>query len=67
MLTITLCSSANFYRQVVKVRSELEALGFRVIIPQIAEVMQQSGDYEVSHYKTWYGDASDYHKKTKLM
>lgn len=29
--------------------------------------MKQSGDYDVSHYKTWFGDASDYHKKTALM
>jgi hypothetical protein len=29
--------------------------------------MKQSGDYDVSHYKTWFGDANDYPKKTALM
>jgi len=33
----------------------------------MAERMKKANDFDVSHYKTWYGDENDYHKKTKLM
>ena len=67
MPIITICSSASFYKQVIGVQAELHALGFKVIIPATAEKMKASGDYDVDHYKTWFGDADDYHKKTALM
>jgi hypothetical protein len=67
MKTITICSSASFYEQAMKVKADLEELGYRVIVPAMAERMQASGDYDVSHYKTWFGDKNDYHKKTALM
>jgi len=64
---ITVCSSANFYRQAVDVQKALSKLGYSVLIPATAERMKASGDFDVSHYKTWFGDANDYHKKTALM
>ena len=64
---ITVCSSANFYREVVEIQEKLEKEGFSVIIPVTAEKMKKSGDFNVDHYKTWFGDANDYHKKTALM
>lgn len=67
MKTITVCSSANFYRQVVELQSTLEELGYKVLIPHNAQMMKDSGDYEVSHYKTWYGNADDYDKKADCM
>jgi hypothetical protein len=67
MPIITICSSANFYRQVVVAQAELEALGYQAIIPATAEKMKESGDYDVSHYRTWLANAQDYHKKTALM
>jgi hypothetical protein len=67
MKIITICSSANFYKQVVVVQEELEKLGYTVLIPATAIKMKQSGDFNVEHYKTWFGDANDYHKKTALM
>jgi len=33
----------------------------------MATMMKESGDFDVSHYKTWYADAGDYHKKAELM
>lgn len=66
-ITITICSSAAFYRQAVAVQAELEKLGFAAVIPANAEEMKRSGDYEVSHYKTWFNDANDYHKKAAFM
>lgn len=67
MKTITICSSANFYRKAVDVQAELEKVGYTVLVPATAEKMKQSNDFDVSHYKTWFGDANDYHKKTALM
>ena len=67
MKTITICSSANFYKEVVAIKSQLQAMGYEVLIPATALKMEASGDYDVAHYKTWFGDANDYHKKTALM
>lgn len=64
---ITICSSASFYRQAVGIKKELEALGMEVLVPRIALEMQRTGDYDVSHYKTWFEDEDDYHKKAELM
>lgn len=62
-----ICSSANFYRQAVKIQTELEALKYKILIPETAQRMKDSDDFDVSHYKTWFGDANDYHKKTVLI
>jgi hypothetical protein len=67
MTTITICSSASFYRQAVEIKDQLEKENFTVLVPDVAEKMRQSGDFEVSHYKTWFADANDYHKKAELM
>ncbi len=67
MKIIAVCSSANFYAQVVKIQAKLQKAGYKALIPLTAEKMKKSGDYDVAHYKTWYGDANDYHKKTALM
>lgn len=64
---ITICSSVQFYRQVVKVQDILSQLGCQVIVPAVATRMKESGDFDVSHYKTWFADDRDYHKKAKLM
>ena len=67
MPTIVVCSSANFYRQAVEIEATLRAQGLEVVLPITAEKMKQSGDFDVSHYKTWFGDAKDYHKKATLI
>jgi hypothetical protein len=64
---ITICSSANFYEQAGTIQEQLQNLGLEVIIPAMATKMKETGDYEVSHYKTWYADPGDYHKKAALM
>jgi len=64
---ITICSSCNFYRQANDVKEQLEQLGVDVIVPVLATEMKKTGDYEVSHYKTWFADAEDYSKKAELM
>ena len=64
---ITICSSANFYRQAVDVQGQLIGQGLEAIVPNIATKMKETGDYEVSNYKTWFADAADYYKKAELM
>ncbi len=65
-MVITICSSVNFYKQAVEVQAELEKTRhFKVVLPATAEIMKQSRDYEVSHYKPWF-KSGDYNKKTKL-
>ncbi|HCB35691.1 MAG: hypothetical protein A2W52_00900 [Candidatus Taylorbacteria bacterium RIFCSPHIGHO2_02_49_25] len=65
--TITICSSASFYRQVLEAEEKLRSAGFNVLIPDTARRMQQSGNFEVSAYKTWYSNDSHWGKKTELM
>ena len=64
---ITICSSCDFYRKVNDIKEILEPLGFEVLIPDVAAEMKRTGDYEVSHYKTWFADPNDYPKKAKLI
>ncbi len=65
--TITICSSASFYKQVLQVEKKLTSLGFNVVVPAVARIMEKNGIFEVEHYKTWYKNKNDYHKKTKLV
>jgi len=64
---ITICSSAAFYKQAVAVQEQLQKLGVTTVLPYTAEKMKQSNDFDVSHYKTWYENENDYHKKAALM
>lgn len=64
---ITICSSASFYKQAVDIEAQLTERGYHVLLPITAVRMKASGDFEVSHVKTWYADANDYHKKAALM
>lgn len=64
---VVICSSASFYKKVNDLAGDLGALGFTVIVPHNARIMAKSGDYDVSHYKTWYDNAADYTKKAELM
>lgn len=63
--TITICSSANFYRQAVNVQATLEAEGYTVLLPKSALKMKELNDFTV--HKTWYGNETDYDKKADLM
>jgi len=65
--TITICSSASFYRDVIEVEKELKKMGFKVKIPKTANKMRKSNNFDVSHYKTWYNNKADYKIKRQLM
>ena len=64
--TITLCSSASFYKQVLEIAAELKKLGFKVKIPHTANIMKKTGNFDADFYKTWFRDKNDYYKKTQL-
>lgn len=66
-MIITICSSANFYKHVIEIMGQLEGMGHTVLVPHNALEMKKNNDYDVSHYKTWFNDAKDYHKKAKLI
>ena len=64
---ITICSSASFYKEVLEIEKKLKKIGFKVKIPKTANTMKRNGNFNVSDYKTWYRNESDYKKKTALM
>ncbi len=65
--SITLCSSASFYKELLKVRDELVRMDWRVELPEVAEKMLQSGDFRVETYKTWFKNPADYTVKAKYV
>lgn len=65
--TITICSSASFYKDVLEIEKQLKGMGFKVKIPTTAQKMQKSGNFTVEYYKTWFKNKKDYKKKTQLM
>jgi hypothetical protein len=65
--TITICSSAAHYREVLDIEKQLKAMGYKVKIPKIANTMKRNNNFDVSFYKTWHKNKADYKKKTKLM
>lgn len=65
--TITICSSASFYKQVLEVAQELKRLGYKVKYPLTANIMKRTGIYDPRHYKIWLKDKANYKRKTPLM
>lgn len=66
-MTITICSSAAFYKDLFPIMEELEKRGYTVFIPSTAYRMKESGNYDDLHYKTWYDNPDDFSRKTFLM
>lgn len=65
--TITLCSSASFYKDILRIEKELKGLGFKVKVPLTARRMDKSGNFKVESYKTWFKNPKDYNRKNFLM
>lgn len=63
---IALCASADFFRDVIEVKKQLVKLGFSVLMPHGAIIMQRTGNYRVSDLKTWFKD-NDYTSKTAFI
>jgi hypothetical protein len=64
---ITICCSASFIRKALEVEKELKKMGFQVKIPKTAYIMKKNNNYDVSFYKTWHKDKTNYPKKRRLM
>ena len=64
--TITICSSASFYKQVLEAKTFLEQTGFKVLIPLVARDMEKNKDFRVERYKTWF-KKPDYYKRKKFL
>ena len=65
--SITICSSAAFFKQALEIEKELKKLGFAVKLPYTAMKMKKSGDYRVETYKTWFKNPKWYVRKTWLI
>lgn len=65
--TITICSSADFYKDVLKIEEKLKKMGYKVLIPVTAKKMKKTGNFNAGDYKTWYKNNADYTQKKKLM
>ena len=64
---ICICSSGNFYKEVLEIDRELKRMGFATAIPHTAIAMKKSGDFEIAHYKTWHKDEKTFKRKAFLM
>jgi nucleoside 2-deoxyribosyltransferase len=64
--TIVLCSSAAVYEHVNEIAAQLEQMGYKTIVPHTANIMRDSGDYDITKVKTWIKDAKDFDKKRWL-
>jgi hypothetical protein len=67
MSTITICTSVNFYKQAAEVEAQLERLGYKVLLPETAYRMKETGDYDADRHRTWLKNPDDYHKKTAFI
>jgi LPS O-antigen subunit length determinant protein (WzzB/FepE family) len=65
--TVTICSSASHYKQVLDIEKELKKLGFKVKIPSTAKTMGRLNNFDVEKHKTWFKNKQDYYKKTKFI
>ena len=64
--TLTLCSSAAFYKQLMEAKKLLEKRGFKVLVPISATQMQRENNFNVASHKTWYKNPNDYTRKNFL-
>lgn len=65
--TIIVCCSSAFYEHANEVASELEKLGYNVVVPATALIMRKSGNYDRSVIQTWIDNPADTHIKAGKM
>lgn len=66
-VTITICSSASFYRQVIESEKVLKKLGFKTKVPHVTRIMARKNDFDVIRHKTWFRDPKAWKRKKQLM
>lgn len=64
---ITICSSSSFYKQVGELQDQLEALGYKVLVPKMAAEMKAKNNYERKAFQPWLTDPNAYGVKADLI
>lgn len=64
---LAVCSSASFYRQVITLSDEIEALDIAVILPKTAQNMKQAGRENEEAIADWSKAPEGYHGKALLI
>lgn len=64
---VTICSSSSFYKQANELQDELEALGFEVLVPNMATAMKLENNYERKFFQPWLTDPTAYGVKADLI
>ena len=64
---LAVCSSASFYRQVITLSDEIEALDIAVILPKTAQNMKQAGHENEEAIADWSKAPEGYHGKALLI
>ncbi|MGH7196666.1 MAG: hypothetical protein ACREGJ_02765 [Candidatus Saccharimonadales bacterium] len=64
---LAICSSASFYRTVIGLSYELEALDIEVVLPKTAQKMRQEGRENNEAITDWSNSPIGYHGKSLLI
>lgn len=64
---LAICSSASFYKAVIALSYELEALGLEIILPETAQKMKQERRENDEAITDWARSPSGYHGKALLI
>jgi nucleoside 2-deoxyribosyltransferase len=64
--TIVICSSGAFYKHVNDIADQLREIGYKVVVPETAEHMRVSGDYDIDKVKTWIDNSEHFGRKHEL-
>jgi hypothetical protein len=64
---ITICSSSSFYKQANELQDKLVALGYEVLVPNMATEMRRENNYERKFFQPWLTDKNAYDVKAKLI
>lgn len=65
--SIALCSSMVFYKQLISVKRELTSLGFQVLVPNGARVMEKDQDFDVKRFVSKYYGKNFAQEKRKAV
>ena len=65
--TLTVCSSASFYKQVIGLSYDIEQFGIEVILPSTAENMKRKNGQNSEAVIDWPNSTTGYHGKSLLI
>jgi hypothetical protein len=65
--TVVICSSGSHYQKIFSIQKDLQAMGYKVVLPSTAIKMKKKNDFNIDTYKTWFENPKDYRKKRIFM